>query len=66
MKLTKNADPDKCGYSGYGIWFDTCSQFLWLDGSWSKSVSIFVADMNSSVHVNNKMKDILVLGEVPT
>ena len=27
VKLTTNADPDKCGYSGYGIGFDTRSQF---------------------------------------
>ena len=26
VKLTTNADPDKCGYSGYGIGFDTRSQ----------------------------------------
>ena len=28
-KLTKNANPDKYGYIGYGIGFDVCSQFLW-------------------------------------
>ena len=28
VKLTKNADPDKYGYNGYGIGFDTCSRFL--------------------------------------
>ena len=26
MLPTKNADPDKYGYSGYGIEFDACSQ----------------------------------------
>ena len=26
-KVTKNVDPDKYGYSGYGIGFDACSQF---------------------------------------
>ena len=26
VKLTKNADPDKYWYNGYGIGFDACSQ----------------------------------------
>ena len=29
VKLTKNADLDKYGYSGYGIGFDARSQFPW-------------------------------------
>ena len=36
------------------------------DGSYGKIVIIFGADMNSSVHVDNKGKDILILGEGPT
>ena len=32
MKLTKNADPDKHGYDGYGIGFHASSQFSWSDG----------------------------------
>ena len=31
-----------------------------------KNVSIFGADMSSSAHVDNKTKDILILGEGPT
>ena len=27
VKLTKNAEPDKFGYSGYGIGFDSHSEF---------------------------------------
>ena len=27
MKLTKKTDPDRYGYSGYGIGFDARSQF---------------------------------------
>ena len=27
LKFTKNAHPDKYGYSGYDIGFDACSQF---------------------------------------
>ena len=31
MELTKDADPDKYWYIGYGIGFDAPSQFLWAD-----------------------------------
>ena len=33
VKLTKSADLDKYKYSGYGIGFDSCSEFLFTDGS---------------------------------
>ena len=33
VKLITNADPDKCGYSSYGIGFDTRSQFSLPDGN---------------------------------
>ena len=56
VKLTKNADPDKCKYSGYGLGFDSRSEFLLPDGSMSKSVIIFGVDMSSSVHIDNKKK----------
>ena len=35
-------------------------------GSMRKNVIIFGAHMNSSVHVDNKNKNILILGERPT
>ena len=35
-------------------------------GGFGKNVIIFEADMSSSVHVDNKKKDILILGEGPT
>ena len=53
VKLTKNADSDKYKYSDYSIRFDSRSELLF------KNVS-------SSVHVDNKNKDILILGEGPT
>ena len=62
LELNNNADPDKYGNKGYDIWFNSRSLFSWSDGSWSKNVIIFGADMSSSVHVDNKKKDILVLG----
>ena len=66
MKLTKNADLDKYKYIGYGIGFDSRSEFSLPDGSYGKNVIIFGADMSSSVHVDKKGKDILVLGKGPT
>ena len=52
MKLTKtnagldNADLDKCRYSGYGIELDSCSEFLFIYGSFGKNVIIFEAHMS--------------------
>ena len=66
MKLTKNADLDKYNYSGYGIGFDSFSDFSLPDGIMGKNAIIFGADMSSSVHVDNKRKNILILGEGPT
>ena len=65
-KLTNNDDLDKYEYTGYSIAFGSRSQFLFTDGSYGKNVIIFGADMSSSVHVDNKGKDILILGEGPT
>ena len=66
VKLTENADLDKYKYTGYGIGFDSRSEFLFTDGSYGKNVIIFGADMSSFVHVDNKGKDILILSEEPT
>ena len=66
IKLTKNADLDKYRYTGYGLGTDSCSEFLFTDGSYGKYVNIFGADMSSCVHVDNKGKNILILGEGPT
>ena len=66
LKLTKNADLDKYKYTSYGIGFNSRSQSSFTDESYGKNVIIFGADMSSSVHVDNKRKDILILGEGPT
>ena len=63
IRLVKNADIDKYKYLGYAIRFDARGTFLFSYGSFAQNVIIFGADMSSSVHVNNKTKDILVLGE---
>ena len=41
VTLTKNATPDKYGYSGYDIGFDARSQFPLPDDSWGKNVISF-------------------------
>ena len=64
--MTKNADIDKYGYSGYGIGFDRKSSFSFPGGGFGQNVIIFGVDMSSSVHVDNKKKDILILGKGPT
>ena len=65
-KLDKNADPDKYSYSGYGIGFDSSSLFTYPDIDWGKNVVFFRKDNSSSVHVDKKKKDILVLDKGPT
>ena len=64
--MTENADIDKYGYSGYEIGFDKRSRLLFSGGEFGQNVIIFGADMSSSVQVNNKTKDILILGKGPT
>ena len=54
---------DKYKYTGYGIEFDSRSEFLFTDGSFGNNVIIFGTDMSSSVHVDNKGKGNLILGE---
>ena len=66
VRLTKNADIDKYGYSGYGIGFDRKSSFSFPNGKFGQNVIIFGVDKSSSVHVDNKKKDILILGKGPT
>ena len=63
--MTKNADIDKYGYSGYGIGFDRRSSFSFPGGGFGQNVIIFGVDMSSSAHIDNK-KDILILGKGPT
>ena len=65
VTLTKNPDIDKYGYSGYGIGFDRKSSFSLPGGRMGQNVIIFGADMSSFVHIDNKKKDILVLGKGP-
>ena len=66
VTLTKNVNIDRYGYSGYGIGFDRKGSFSFPGGGFGQNVIIFGVDMSSSVHVDNKKKDILIIGKAPT
>ena len=51
--------------SGYGIAFDKKSSFSLPNGENGQNVIIFWADMNSSIHIDNKGKEILILEKGP-
>ena len=53
VTLTKIADPDKYGYSGYGIEFDSLSNVS-INGEWGKNVIIFGVDNSLSMHTENR------------
>ena len=65
VKLTKNADIDKYKYFGYGIGFDRETSFS-IGNETGKNVIIFGVDMSSSTKIDNRKKDILILGKGPT
>ena len=62
VTLTKNADIENYKYFGYGIGFDRRSSFSFASGGFGQNVLIFGADMSTSIQIDNKKKDILVLG----
>ena len=64
VKLTKNADVDKYGYFGYGIGFDRQSSFS-IGNETGENIIIFGVDMSSSANIDNRKKDILILGKGP-
>ena len=64
--LSKNTDIDMYKYSGYGIGFGRRSIFSFPNSGFGQNVLVFVADMSSSAHIDNKKKDKLVLGKGPT
>ena len=64
--LKKPADLEKYGYSGFGIGSDRRSSFTFPGGGFGQNVLIFGIDLISSSDIDNKKKDILVLGKGPT
>ena len=63
VSLSKNADVRKYKYSGYGNAFGRTSSFSFPGSGDGQNVIIFGVDINSSMHVDNKGKDILILGK---
>ena len=59
--LTKNADIDKYGYSGYGIGFDRRGGFSLPSTGLGRNVIIFGVGMSSSTKIDNRKKGILIL-----
>ena len=65
VSLTKHADINQYKYSGYSIRFDRKGE-LTFGNAFGRNCIIFGVDMSSSVHVDNKKRDILILGKGPT
>ena len=58
VSIIKNGDFDKYKYSADGIGFYRRGLYLLPSGRFRRNVIIFRVDMSSSVHVDNKGKDI--------
>ena len=56
VTLTKNADIDKYGYSGYGIVFDRRRSFSFPGGGYGQNVIIFGIYISFSAHIDNKKR----------
>ena len=66
VSLTKNADIDRYKYSGYRTGFDRHGSFSFPCIGLGRNVIIFGVDMSSSTKIDNREKDILILGKGPT
>ena len=62
VKLAKNHDIDKYKYSAYGIRYDRKGKFSFVNGFGHNAI-VFGVDLSSSIHIDNKKKDILILAE---
>ena len=62
--MNKHIDIDECKYSGYGIGFYRKRTFS-IGNRFGRKCINFGVDKSSSVHVDTKMKDILILVEDP-
>ena len=52
--MSKNADIDKYGCSGYGNGFDRRSSSSFPGGRFGQNVLIFGVDMSSSTHIDKR------------
>ena len=66
VSLTKHNDIDEYKYSEYGTGFNRKEISFSVGNGFGRNCIIFGVDMSSSVHVDNKKKNILILGEGPT
>ena len=66
VTLTINADIDRYGYSGCAIGFDRHGSFSFPGTGLGRNVIIFGVDMSSSTKIDNRKKDILILGKDST
>ena len=66
VTLTKNVIIDTYGYSSYGIGLDRKGSFSFSGGGYGQNVLLFGVEMSFSAHVDDKKKDMLVLGLGPT
>ena len=57
VTLTKNADIDNYGYTGYGTGFGRRSSFSFPGGGVGQNILIFGVDMSFSAHIDNKKKE---------
>ena len=63
VSLSKNSDIDQYKYSGYSIALDIKGGFPFGNRGFARNCIISRADMSSSLHANNKKKNILALGK---
>ena len=63
VKLTKNRDTCKYGYSGYGICFDSGGSFTSGNITNGRNVIIFGVDTKNSIYSTNKKQNIYILGK---
>ena len=66
VKLTKNVDLEKYRYFEYGTGSDGEGFYSHPRGGTGRNVILFGADMSLSAPVDNKGKDIIILGKGPT
>ena len=53
VTLTKNADIENYGRSGFGIGFNRRSSFSFPGGGFRENLLILGVDMSSSAHIDN-------------
>ena len=63
IKLTKAPKIDEYKYTGYGIMFDEKGNFSHPSCGFGRNVAITGDDKSSSVHVNNKKTNLMIIVE---